>query len=85
MYLSIVPSTKYLIEYTYMHPTVFFPLGNSHFSHVSFLSKADFSFSIAFFHLGSLIASSKFLGTSLEEREALKATTLCERSLYREL
>ena len=65
--------------YTYLHPTIFFPFGISHLSHVSFLSRAEISSSIAFFQFGSRRASSTVRGTSLEWREVLKATTVCER------
>jgi hypothetical protein len=73
MNLSTFPLGVCFIEYTHLHPIVFFHDGLETISHVSFLTNALISSNIAFFHLGSCIASLHSHGAELECKEVINA------------
>lgn len=53
----MVPSARYFIAYTHLHPTGFFPIGKVTSSQVLFLFNASISTSMACFHFLSDNAS----------------------------
>ncbi|KAM0019769.1 hypothetical protein Hdeb2414_s0025g00659551 [Helianthus debilis subsp. tardiflorus] len=73
------PSGLYLIEYTHRHPTVFFPLGRVHFSHVLFFIRACISVSIASFQFFWAWASFMELGICSEYSEVMNAFALLDK------
>ncbi|KAJ0948652.1 hypothetical protein HanRHA438_Chr01g0029661 [Helianthus annuus] len=73
------PSGLYLIEYTHRHPTVFFPLGRTHFSHVLFFIRARISVSIAPFQFFLPWASFTELGIFSEYSEVTNAFALLDK------